>query len=256
MPRLFLATRGTEAAPTIKDQLGTKPRAVTAIVLLPGSDGTGVLFEPFIRATSLECIRVKYPTGEALGYPSLTEIASEYLPTDRPFVLLGESFSGPIAINLAASRPQGLAGLILSASFARCPYPALAWTARFSHLFPVRLPTALLAQVLMGVYATPELERSLRHAIGLVDPQVMRTRMKAVLKVNSIPDLKRVKVPALYLRATEDRVIPKRMAEDFVSHVTAGEVVDIRAPHFLLQCRPGAAAETIGRFVSDLKFNG
>ncbi|MEJ7807867.1 MAG: hypothetical protein WKG03_18345 [Telluria sp.] len=98
--------------------------AVT-LVLLPGMDGTGDLFADFVRALgdAVVSLVVSYPAGEALDYAGLTEFARARLPRDRPFVLLGESFSGPVAIALAASRPPGLMALILSCTFARNPTP-------------------------------------------------------------------------------------------------------------------------------------
>ncbi|UUZ51553.1 alpha/beta hydrolase [Massilia sp. B-10] len=45
------------------------------------------------------------------------------LPPAEPYFLLGESFSGPVAIALAAERPPMLLGLILSCTFARNPLP-------------------------------------------------------------------------------------------------------------------------------------
>jgi len=90
-------------------------------------DGTGDLFAPFCAALGdeYETIIVRYPPNEILGYGELTALAQSCLPGDRPFVLLAESFSGPVAITLAAEKRNGLAGLILCASFARNPRPFL-----------------------------------------------------------------------------------------------------------------------------------
>jgi len=81
-----------------------------ALVLLPGMDGTGQLFEPFVAALGEEFSVqvVRYPATEPLGYAELASLVRAALPTDRPFVLLGESFSGPIAISVAASAPPQL----------------------------------------------------------------------------------------------------------------------------------------------------
>ena len=72
------------------------------LVLLPGMDGTGDLFAAFLSAPGcdLDVKVVSYPTDVALGYADLEAFARAALPTDRPFVILGESFSGPIAISI------------------------------------------------------------------------------------------------------------------------------------------------------------
>jgi hypothetical protein len=57
------------------------------LVLLPGMDGTGVLFAPFIAALGpgYRVIVVTYPTHEPLGYEALLPIARAVLPEDGPF---------------------------------------------------------------------------------------------------------------------------------------------------------------------------
>src|SRR5690349_144022 len=100
---------------------------MTALVLLPGMDGTDTLRSEFIAALrpTIEASVVSYPADRAFGYIELEAIAHSKLPTDGPYVLLGESFSGPIAISIAAKHPPGLIGLVLCCSFASTPRPIL-----------------------------------------------------------------------------------------------------------------------------------
>src|SRR5262245_21849903 len=100
---------------------------MVALVLLPGMDGTAKLPEEFVAALgpTVEATVVSYPTDRAMGYPELESLVRSRLPVDRPYVLLGESFSGPIAISIAGSCPAGLRALILCGSFARNPRPVL-----------------------------------------------------------------------------------------------------------------------------------
>src|SRR5688500_11525020 len=128
-----------------------------ALVLLPGLDGTGFLFESFVAAIgkSAEVIVVSYPPDNELDYISLEQLVRSRLP-DRPSVLLAESFSGPIAISIAASPPSGLRGLILSCSFARnpVPFPALA-KLLLKILSPFPPPLWLLNFLLLGRFSIP-----------------------------------------------------------------------------------------------------
>ncbi len=98
---------------------------MTTLVLLPGMDGTGELFAPLVAAlnSGFKTVVVRYPPNEVLSYAELESIARASLPTNEPFFILGESFSGPIAVSIAASAPPGLKGLILCASFVRNPQP-------------------------------------------------------------------------------------------------------------------------------------
>ena len=89
------------------------------LLLLPGMDGTGRLFAPFLEAIgpAVDVQVVRYPGNGSSGYEGLVELARAALPTDGDFFILGESFSGPVAISLAAAHPPGLMGLILCCTF-------------------------------------------------------------------------------------------------------------------------------------------
>jgi hypothetical protein len=58
---------------------------VTALVLLPGLDGTGLLFQPLVEALSkdIEPIVVSYPDDIPLGYGELLPLVDGALPS-RP----------------------------------------------------------------------------------------------------------------------------------------------------------------------------
>jgi hypothetical protein len=76
-----------------------------ALVLFPGMDGTGLMLEPLLPfLDGIEPQVVRYP-AELTSYPDCQAFARTRLPRDRPFLLLGESFSGPIALALVAERP-------------------------------------------------------------------------------------------------------------------------------------------------------
>jgi pimeloyl-[acyl-carrier protein] methyl ester esterase len=94
-------------------------------LVLPGMDGTGQLLGRFLEALGPEvrAIVVSYPIAQALDYSQLEACARKMLPSDQPFVLSGESFSGPIAVSIAASSPNGLRGLVLCCSFVKNPRP-------------------------------------------------------------------------------------------------------------------------------------
>ena len=100
---------------------------MVALVLLPGMDGTAGPRAEFAAALGpdIEPRIVSYPAERALGYAELETLARAALPQDRPFVLLGESFSGPIAISIAAASPPQLVGLVLCVTFDSNPRPAL-----------------------------------------------------------------------------------------------------------------------------------
>ena len=88
-------------------------------LLLPGLDGTGKLFEPFTAQTpsGSSCDVVNYPVDCELSYAEYSElITSDSIP-DEPFVIVAESFSGPVAVLVASARPSALVGVVLCNTF-------------------------------------------------------------------------------------------------------------------------------------------
>ncbi|HET8734682.1 MAG TPA: alpha/beta hydrolase, partial [Anaeromyxobacteraceae bacterium] len=118
-----------------------KPRPLP-VMLLPGLDGSADLFARFLGAATgaLDFRRVPYPRDRFLGYAELEALVRARLPAGEPFAILGESFGGPLALRVAASRPAGLVGLVLVATFHRKPAnPIIARAAPLGPAF-FRLP--------------------------------------------------------------------------------------------------------------------
>jgi pimeloyl-ACP methyl ester carboxylesterase len=225
------------------------------LVLLPGMDGTGEHFAALLHALDgrVPYKVVRYP-DEPLEYAEYERIAREALPVATPFVLLGESFSGPIALSIAATKPQGLVGYVLCASFASCPRPLLRMVRPLLGLLPVhRAPGALTAHFLMGRFATPELRRANASALRRVSPRTLRARLRLVADVDVSAKLCEIGVPGLYLRGTEDRLVPHGVCHALLRHAPRLRVVDVEGPHFLLQVNPRAAAQAIGEFVESVE---
>lgn len=225
---------------------------MVALVLLPGMDGTGELFSEFLEALDpgLQPIVVSYPPDKPLDYSQLESIVRSRLPSDQPFVLLGESFSGPIAISIAASAPRGLRGLVLCCSFARNPRPIFGFLRSVVAFLPVRqFPSSILSFVLLGRFSSPQLSTALKQVLAWISPAVLRARLRAVLSVDVVPQLSAVRVPVLYLRATEDRVVPSAAYQLISRLLPDTKIAELEAPHFLLQAAPNAAAQQVRAFV-------
>lgn len=225
------------------------------IVLLPGMDGTGTLFEPFVAelGQQFKVQIVRYPTTGALGYQELEEQARNSLPTSGRFVILGESFSGPIAVSLAASRPAGLVGLILCATFISNPRPLFGPLRLLAGALPVKLaPLAVLSTALLGRFATPQLRSALAAAMAQVSGEALRARLRAVLSIEVSAKLEGVGVPLLYLLAKHDQVVPVSALKRIARVFPAIQVVPVNAPHFLLQAAPREAAAAVTKFLQSL----
>jgi len=225
---------------------------MTALVLLPGMDGTGTLFADLVAELpqALRPVVVAYPADLPLGYPDLVRFVRERLPHDEPFILLGESFSGPVAVALAAARPAGLAGLILCCTFVRNPQPRLASLRPLISLMQFPLwGLTLAAPLLLGSRRDSSVTVALRRALAAVQARVWRVRLQAILTVDVSKALTDIGVPILYIQAAGDRLVPPAAAQHIAAVAPSMEVVRIDGPHLLLQTRPHEAAATISDFV-------
>jgi pimeloyl-ACP methyl ester carboxylesterase len=221
------------------------------IVLLPGMDGSGRLFEPFIAALAgaFHIVTVRYPPTARLGYEELQQIAQRALPDEGEFILLGESFSGPIAVSLAATQPKGLVGLILCSTFVRNPRPLFGPVSALTSLLPAKLaPLAVLSFLLMGRDASPQLTATLSAAMSEVSNAALQTRLQAVLRVDVAAQMKTLRLPVLYLQAKQDRLVPPTAFAQIAQLQPSTRLEAIDAPHFLLQVAPTAAADVVRTF--------
>lgn len=194
-----------------------------------------------------------YPPDRPLGYAALEALARSQLPVSVPFVLLGESFSGPIALSIAANPPPNFVGLVLSTTFAKSPVPLLSPFSAFTHIAPVRaLPSFLLSWLLLGRWTTTQLEAALQSALLAVRPDVLRFRAAAAVEADVSADLASISAPVLYLRASHDRLLSQTTARHILSAIPQCTVVDIAGPHLLLQAAPKDCARAVSAFVRQI----
>ncbi|BCT96719.1 hypothetical protein LYSHEL_25900 [Lysobacter helvus] len=224
--------------------------------MLPGLDGTGALHGDFLVALdgAFSSTRViAYPTDRFLDHAALEAFVRDALPAEDPFVLLGESFSGPIALAIAASQPANLAGLVLSTTFARFPTRVLSALSPLLPIAPVHhAPRALLRWWLLGDDATPAQIHALSTTLQRVAPTVLRRRSHAALRVDASAHLDRIRVPTLYLRGRRDRLVSRAAGESLRTSLPDCTLVDIAGPHLLLQAAPQACARAVIDFARRL----
>jgi len=225
------------------------------LILLPGLEGTGALFAPLVDALGdgIECRTHSYPNDTSNAYNALFPLVYTTLPRDRSYVLLGWSFSGPLAIMTAARRPPGLRGLILCSTFARSPHPYVPELA-VRLLGPMAgrvFPFASLWKARLGGYATSDVRRLLEHALIQTTPDAVSLRLRAALSVDVRPHLARVEVPVLYLQSSTDFVVPPWCVRALRTHLRDLRVQRIAGPHPSLLTNPAASAACIRPFVRE-----
>lgn len=194
---------------------------------------------------------IDYPVDEFGGYQALAQKIAPSLPQDRPFLIVAESFAGPLAVLLAAARPPGLRGVVIAASFLRNPVAQAGILSRVLRLLPAWAPPPIpvLEAILMGGWKDAEVRRELEASLRLVKPKVLKARLMAALQVDVRVEFQRMTAPVLYLRAMRDRLLQCGVEKDFAK--SGAWRNDIEAPHFVFQAVASQAAGAIRNFLRD-----
>lgn len=216
------------------------------LVLLPGLDGTGNLFAPILPfLTAFDCYIIKLPERGKQDYPSLTKYVKQKLPCDD-FILLAESFSGPIGAALAVAGIENLRAVVFVATFLSVPRPRML---RMFRVLPLklltRLPFAALFYkwLLLGPQADDELILLFKNTITGLSSSVIRARLKAI---DSLPPLNgQSDLPVIYIEASSDKLVPNAKTATFETYFSRTVWKKIKGPHFILQARPEECAKAI-----------
>ncbi|MDF3036648.1 MAG: alpha/beta fold hydrolase [Paucimonas sp.] len=222
------------------------------LVLLPGMDGTGKMFTEFTRqfGSDVDITVVSYPVDRVLGYEALVDFVDQRIPRNEPYVLLAESFSGPVAIEFAARRPEGLVGLVLCCTFARNPYPALRLLKGLVDMLPMN--ARMFARVvprLFGEWQRAEIISRLSAILTAIAPEVLHARLRSVLEVDMSKRLTQIDMPVMYMQAADDKVMPPSAYAHLKSKLPQTRFVKLHGPHMLLQTLPAEAAKVVREFL-------
>jgi len=220
-------------------------------------DGTGLLFQPLLRLWRGDPLPVviSYPSNELLSYDALLPFITSRLPSRDPYLLIAESFSGPIAARISARHPANLRGLVLSASFIRKPRGRFGIWAE-SLIGPYLFGNAIkhiTARALLRWQGLSDKQVDLiLSALDHVSPAVLAFRLKEALRVEAFEDLQHCKVPVLCLYAEKDVLLAKRCEELIRLANPAARMVGLDTSHFLLQTKPEEAFRAIQTFAKEL----
>jgi len=226
------------------------------LVLLPGFDGTGRLFSPLHKQLpeNVNIIVLSYSNDKPLTYSELCHLLKDQLP-DSPYVLLGESFGGPLAMLLSQRADENLKGIILCATFIKNPQVLLTKLIR-PFLKPKHLrketPSLHIKTLLTNGISDTKLVRNIQAATRDLTREVYFSRLREIADIDVTDILKNCELPIIYLRASKDRLVYEssmKLIENAGQNVT---VQKFDTPHMLLQTKPAQAAQIIKEFMSEV----
>ena len=218
------------------------------LVMLPGMDGTGDLFTPFLKTlpNTFEPEIIPLPASASMSYREHADYVRDQLPQGEPFLLLAESFSTPIACYIADDPPPNLLGLVLVSGYWHPPRPTLG---RFLAELPIRFLLRLGSRkriarhYLIGKDIGPRRLQQFQDVVKSLDPKVIEHRLK--LASSAQPFTPVIHLPCLQVIARDDKLMSSNRQTAFDSIFPRLMSFKLHGPHMLLQAKPEFASRLL-----------
>ncbi|HEY7886192.1 MAG TPA: alpha/beta hydrolase [Cellvibrionaceae bacterium] len=215
------------------------------LVMLPGLDGSGVLFEPLLALLppeiSVQVIRLS-------DFPSEDRAAQAQFLAERlgeaPCVIFAESYSGRLAYELALLPKVNIRHIIFVGSFLASP----SRQSRRAHWLPAGLLKSrfilwrLLSYFLFHQYR-PDLLALLSCAMANQSSVRLKQRLVNLADAQN-PD-KPISVACTYLQAKEDRLVDTTALVGIRAVCISLDVVQVEGGHFIAQTEPQLCRDII-----------
>lgn len=219
------------------------------LVLLPAFDGTGRMFQPLIKALGdrFEAMPLAYPESGPQDYPSLSDYVRQQIPSGENYILLGESFAGPIVYQVACRDSEHCVAAVFVATYLTNPSPGIlsVLTRLPSSLVSkfVSSPTVVRALTLSHRAASP-VAGSIAENFASVDKDAIKQRLKTIGSINERP-AETLEAPAFYIQASDDRLVLPKKLPDFKALCRSLTIDSVEGGHFVLQENPQASARIL-----------
>jgi pimeloyl-ACP methyl ester carboxylesterase len=220
------------------------------LLLLPGFDGTGILFADFQKAIEPQYRIIVASYQDEVTFEEYVEKVTASLPTDA-CVLIAESFSGPIAMALMQKHPGRIKSVVLCATFLVSPFRLLT---RFAHLLPARalhartLTRRLLQLMCLNGEPQQRIEQVCETVVRL-SARTLKQRLDVLSHVDMRSSAREIETPALILQPMRDRLISEARYRELAKVFALGTLQKIDGPHLLLQSRPQECWRAIREFL-------
>jgi pimeloyl-ACP methyl ester carboxylesterase len=211
-----------------------------AVVLVPGMDGTGLLFHRqrplLMRSRRVATYALRDSASDMPTLVSdLAGVIETVAPVERRAIVIGESFGGTLAMSLALERPERVAALVVLNSFAHFTPQVRLHLARWGLR---ALPWGMMPLVRRATAA--RLHSAHTHADEV--RQFMRVTMSATREgyLNRLAILTRydirerlheLRMPTLFVASELDHLVPSVTQANFMAARVPGATVRVLDGH-------------------------
>lgn len=226
------------------------------LTLLPGLHGTAQLYEKLDTHLQLKGHHTELivlPQAGDQDYQTLQSDLEERYDWSLPRILIAESFSGPLAIYLAARHPDSVKALVLVATFCASPVNRAFALLPLSPIFMLPPIKLALRYFLTGEGADYSDIQHLADITKTLPAKTINQRLSTVLclREEDCPTLPHV--PILILQAQFDHLIPWAAQNALEQHFPHAEVHWLASPHLIIQQAPQLCYPLIDSFIAQLK---
>ena len=218
------------------------------VVLLPGMDGTGILFEPFIEQAppDIEITTIPLMPSENYSYEDHARYVMSQIGED-PVTVVAESYSGMVAYNMLRLGCKNIEHVVFAASFICLPSKP----ARIANYFPVALarsklvPKTLMGKILFGKFSSPKLINYFYSALSMTGDKTLTHRLDQIAKLKE-PKYK-INIPCTYIKPDSDIAVSKAAVTAFHKVCSNLIIHEVAGTHFVLQTNPKGCWQLIMR---------
>jgi pimeloyl-ACP methyl ester carboxylesterase len=210
------------------------------VILVPGMDGTGLLFYRQVPLLARSYRVVTYALRETAAtmdvlVSDLARIVETVAPTERRAIIVGESFGGALALSFALARPEQVSRLVILNSF---PYFAPQRRLRLAAVGLGALPwgaMGLVRRLTAFRLHSPHTHRQEIDRFMELTARASRggyiNRLKLLMQYDVRHRLHELRAPTLFLAADRDHLVPSVAQARYMAARVPGSMLRVLEGH-------------------------
>lgn len=210
-------------------------------------DGTGKLFTPFTDVLPPHVNVAVFPLTQEVGVSYAQQAEHIAAQLTAKSVIIAESYSGMIALELASKYPDKIDKLVFIASFIGPPSSL----SRFAHCIPKSLlslaQSRIITHLLFGRFSNSTLETLFHDTMDLVSAKLLAFRLKQISQL--APPHFNIDVPCLCVNPSQDIFVSQKAMSVFLDTFEDISFQTVEGTHFLLQTNPNDCWQVIQSYL-------
>ena len=210
------------------------------VILVPGMDGTGLLFYRQVPLLARSYRVITYALRDTAAtmdvlVSDLARIIDTVAPTERRAIIVGESFGGALALSFALARPEQVSRLVILNSF---PYFAPQRRLRLAAVGLGALPwgaMGLVRRLTAFRLHSPHTHRQEIDRFMELTARASRggyiNRLKLLTQYDVRHRLHELRAPTLFLAADRDHLVPSVAQARYMAARVPGSMLRVLEGH-------------------------